>query len=156
MAWASACRSADRSLKPTAPGWGRSRTGARVPYSASPWPPSRLDKPQSRQPSGYRSEAPLPCGISESLIWSPIIVRSGLGTADRASDCPKPDHASLQMKIYISADIEGIAGITNWDEARKDHPSYAEFREEMTNEVLAACEGAIAAGATEILIKDAH
>jgi D-amino peptidase len=60
------------------------------------------------------------------------------------------------MKIYISADIEGVAGITNWDEARKDHPSYPEFREEMTNEVVAACEGAIAAGATEILIKDAH
>ena len=60
------------------------------------------------------------------------------------------------MKVYISADIEGIAGITDWEEATKPHPTYPEFREEMTSEVVAACEGAIAAGATEILIKDAH
>jgi D-amino peptidase len=60
------------------------------------------------------------------------------------------------MKIYISADIEGIAGITHWDEATKSHPDYQEFRAEMTAEVLAACAGAEAAGATEILIKDAH
>src|SRR3546814_34479 len=60
------------------------------------------------------------------------------------------------MKIYISADIEGVAGITNWNEAEKNHPDYPEFRERMTEEVVAACEGAIAAGATEILIKDAH
>lgn len=60
------------------------------------------------------------------------------------------------MKIFISADIEGVAGITNWNEAEKTHPDYPEFRERMTAEVVAACEGAIAAGATEILVKDAH
>src|SRR5262245_14907585 len=60
------------------------------------------------------------------------------------------------MKVYISADIEGVAGITHWDEADKSHDTYPEFREEMTNEVVAACEGAVAAGAREILIKDAH
>jgi D-amino peptidase len=60
------------------------------------------------------------------------------------------------MKVYISADIEGVAGITNWNEAEKNHPDYPEFRQRMTDEVVAACEGAIAAGATEILIKDAH
>jgi len=60
------------------------------------------------------------------------------------------------MKVYISADIEGVAGITDWSEAEKSHPDYPEFRQRMTDEVVAACEGAIAAGATEILIKDAH
>jgi D-amino peptidase len=60
------------------------------------------------------------------------------------------------MKVYISADIEGIAGISHWDEAAKAHHSYQEFRAEMTEEVVAACDGAIAAGAKEILIKDAH
>jgi D-amino peptidase len=60
------------------------------------------------------------------------------------------------MKLYISADIEGVAGITNWEEARKEHAAYPEFREAMTAEVVAACEGAIAAGARDILIKDAH
>src|SRR5262249_31474881 len=47
-------------------------------------------------------------------------------------------------------------GITVWDEADKTHPDYTQHREEMTREVLAACDGAIAAGAEQILIKDAH
>jgi D-amino peptidase len=60
------------------------------------------------------------------------------------------------MKIYISADIEGITGATHWDEANKTHADYGEFREQMTAEVAAACEGALAAGANEIWVKDAH
>jgi D-amino peptidase len=60
------------------------------------------------------------------------------------------------MKIYISADIEGVAGIAAWDEAIKKSPDYNEFRQQMTAEVAAACEGAIEAGATEIVVKDAH
>lgn len=60
------------------------------------------------------------------------------------------------MKVYISADIEGTAGITTWDEATKTHPFYPEHRQQMTREVLAACRGALAAGATELVIKDAH
>lgn len=60
------------------------------------------------------------------------------------------------MKIYISADIEGITGITHWDEASKNKADYRAFQEQMTDEVVAACEGALNAGATEILVKDAH
>jgi len=60
------------------------------------------------------------------------------------------------MKIYISADIEGITGTTNWDEVTKKYDDYIQFQEQMTKEVCAACEGAIEAGATNILVKDAH
>jgi len=60
------------------------------------------------------------------------------------------------MKIYISADIEGISGIVNWDEATRCKPDYPAFSDEMTKEVQAACEGANSAGAKEIWIKDAH
>lgn len=61
------------------------------------------------------------------------------------------------MKIFISADIEGTAGIATWDETRRSVPAdYLEFRALMTAEVVAACEGAREAGAEEILIKDAH
>ena len=60
------------------------------------------------------------------------------------------------MKVYISVDIEGAAGIAHWDEAAKRHGDYPEFRERMTAEAIAACEGALAAGATEIWVKDAH
>ena len=38
------------------------------------------------------------------------------------------------MKVYISVDIEGCAGITHWDEANKTHADYPEFREQMTRE----------------------
>ena len=60
------------------------------------------------------------------------------------------------MKVFISADIEGTAGISHWNEAERTHPDWLEVRSLMTAEVLAACEGARAAGATEVVIKDAH
>ena len=60
------------------------------------------------------------------------------------------------MKVYISADIEGVTGASHWDEADKTKPDYNEFREQMTAEVSAACEGALRAGGTEIWVKDAH
>lgn len=60
------------------------------------------------------------------------------------------------MKVYISADIEGVTGVTSWDEAESDKPEYMRFAEQMTREVKAACQGAIKAGASEIWIKDAH
>jgi len=60
------------------------------------------------------------------------------------------------MKVFISADIEGITGTTAWDETEKKHADYAEFREQMTAEVNAACMGALDAGAQEIWVKDAH
>jgi D-amino peptidase len=60
------------------------------------------------------------------------------------------------MKVFVSADIEGTAGIAHWDEAERTHPDWTEFRALMTAEVVAACEGARAAGATEVVVKDAH
>lgn len=59
------------------------------------------------------------------------------------------------MKVYISADIEGITGTTVWSETELNAPDYQYFSMQMTKEVEAAIEGAIAGGATEILIKDA-
>ncbi len=60
------------------------------------------------------------------------------------------------MKIFISADIEGVTGVTHWDETEKLKADYKDFAHQMTLEVKAACEGAINAGADEIWIKDAH
>jgi D-amino peptidase len=60
------------------------------------------------------------------------------------------------MRVYISADIEGISGMVSWDEADPEKTGYGEFRDRMTAQVVAACEGAIAAGAKDILVKDAH
>ncbi len=60
------------------------------------------------------------------------------------------------MKIFISADIEGVTGVTHWDETEKTKSDHREFAHQMTLEVKAACEGAIDAGVDEIWIKDAH
>lgn len=60
------------------------------------------------------------------------------------------------MKVYISADIEGITGATHWDETHKEHADYTAQARQMTAEVAAACRGAAAGGADEILVKDAH
>ena len=60
------------------------------------------------------------------------------------------------MKVYISADIEGITGVSHWDETHKCKPDFSAFAKQMTDEVSAACEGAYRAGAEEIWIKDAH
>ena len=60
------------------------------------------------------------------------------------------------MKLFISADIEGCAGITMTYETHKDEPAYQRFARQMTSEVVAVCEAAIAAGADEIVVKDGH
>ena len=59
-------------------------------------------------------------------------------------------------KIYLSADIEGTCGIVCWDETEYGSPRYEYFSRQMSREVAAACEGAIAAGAEDILVRDAH
>jgi len=60
------------------------------------------------------------------------------------------------MKLYISVDIEGVAGISTWDEATRWKPDYPPFREELMKELTAACSGANLSGAKEILVNDAH
>lgn len=60
------------------------------------------------------------------------------------------------MKIFISADIEGVNGIHSWKETEKKHAEYVRFAKQMTQEVSAAAQAAKDAGATYILIKDAH
>lgn len=59
------------------------------------------------------------------------------------------------MKLFISADIEGTAGITCWEETEYGHPRYAYFAEQMTKEVSAACAAADRFG-YGIFVKDAH
>jgi D-amino peptidase len=62
------------------------------------------------------------------------------------------------MKLYISSDMEGIAGVCAWEQvdARTPHPEYAIYRRYYTLEVAAAIGGARAAGAGEVLVNDAH
>ncbi|HBA63008.1 MAG TPA: peptidase [Lachnospiraceae bacterium] len=59
-------------------------------------------------------------------------------------------------KVFISADIEGTTFTMNWDETMPGRHDYERSRQQMTNEVIAAAEGAHAAGADLVVIRDAH
>lgn len=59
------------------------------------------------------------------------------------------------MKIFISSDMEGTAGLVSWDECLQGG-EYERGRVYMTNEVCAAARGALIAGADEIIVNDAH
>ena len=59
-------------------------------------------------------------------------------------------------KLYISVDMEGLAGAVSGDQLGPSGFEYGQFREFMTREVLAAIRGARAAGFSEFLISDSH
>jgi D-amino peptidase len=60
------------------------------------------------------------------------------------------------MDVYISADIEGVAGVAGWHQIMPGAEDYAIGRDLMVGEVNAAVEGALAAGATRIVVNDSH
>lgn len=62
------------------------------------------------------------------------------------------------MKLYISGDMEGVAGVSAWQQvdARTPHPEYARFQHAYTHELLSAIEGARAAEPCDVLVNDAH
>lgn len=60
------------------------------------------------------------------------------------------------MKIFISSDMEGTAGVVDWSQCIPGNPEYGYYRELLQNEVNASITGAMAAGATEFLVNDSH
>lgn len=64
--------------------------------------------------------------------------------------------AQEKLKIYISADMEGVVGVVTGEQLGPSGFEYERFREFMTREVNAAIEAAVEAGATEILVSDSH
>ena len=64
--------------------------------------------------------------------------------------------AQRPLKVYISVDLEGIGGVVTSDQLGPAGFEYARARQWMTDEALAAIQGAKDAGATEIVISDSH
>ena len=64
--------------------------------------------------------------------------------------------AQRPLKVYISADMEGITGVASDQQLSPSGFEYGQAREWMTAEVLAAIKGARDAGATEFVISDSH
>ncbi|HZS46394.1 MAG TPA: M55 family metallopeptidase [Blastocatellia bacterium] len=61
-----------------------------------------------------------------------------------------------KLKIYISVDMEGVAGVVTQDQLTPEGFEYNRFREFMTQETNAAIKAAQNAGATEIVVSDSH
>ncbi|EIF29930.1 D-aminopeptidase [Burkholderia sp. Ch1-1] len=60
------------------------------------------------------------------------------------------------MKVLISVDIEGIAGVFHPEQTRAGNSEYEAARRWMTLEANAAIEGAFAGGATQVWVNDSH
>jgi len=60
------------------------------------------------------------------------------------------------LKVFISVDMEGITGVSGREDVGTSGSQYQYFRKVMTREANAAIEGALAAGATEVVVRDSH
>ena len=82
--------------------------------------------------------------ITASLLLLALIAGPALGQSNQG------------LKVFISVDMEGITGVVNWEETSRTGMDYDYFRKIMTQEANAAIEGALAAGATDIVVRDSH
>jgi D-amino peptidase len=76
-------------------------------------------------------------------------------TAAAASN-PAAAPPITNLKIYISVDMEGVAGVVTADQLLPGGFEYERFRHFMTDETLAAVRAAKQAGATQIVVSDSH
>jgi D-amino peptidase len=60
------------------------------------------------------------------------------------------------MKVFISSDMEGTAGVVDWSQCTPGSPEFDDSRRLLQGEVNAAIEGALAAGATSFVVNDSH
>lgn len=83
--------------------------------------------------------------IAASLLWS--------SSAKAQATAPA---ATKKLKVYISVDMEGVAGVVTADQLGPGGFEYERFRHFMTSETLAAVNAANQSGATEIVVSDSH
>ena len=67
-----------------------------------------------------------------------------------------PARAQSRLRVLISVDMEGVVGTVTGDQLGPTGFEYGRFRDFMTREALAAVTAAKAAGATDIIVTDAH
>ncbi|MGH2808171.1 MAG: M55 family metallopeptidase, partial [Actinomycetota bacterium] len=60
------------------------------------------------------------------------------------------------MRVFIMSDMEGVSGITKWEQCKGGHEMYEEGRRLYTEEINAAVRGAYDGGATEVVVMDCH
>jgi D-amino peptidase len=93
------------------------------------------------------------CFVFISVLFLATFLLSG-GQATYKAKLGQATKAKL--KVFISVDMEGIAGIVSADQTSPDGKDYGLTRRWMTEETNAAIQGALDAGATEIVVNDSH
>jgi D-amino peptidase len=92
--------------------------------------------------------------ISGSLIVGAFLL---LGvTAQRRAGAQAATDSAKKLKVYISVDMEGVAGVVTADQLLPSGFEYERFRHFMTDETLAAVRAAKEAEAGEIVVSDSH
>lgn len=84
------------------------------------------------------------------MTWTRIFLRGGRGFPGGLST------GCVVMNIFISADMEGVTGVTSFDEVTRNAEDYSRFRKIMTEEVNAAISGALEVTSGNILVNDSH
>lgn len=80
-------------------------------------------------------------------ILTGLLLLAGLA----AAQSPKPG-----LKVFVSADMEGIWGVVHGDQTSPESPEYGPARRWMTEDVNAVVAGLFDAGATEVVVNDSH
>ena len=81
------------------------------------------------------------------MLLASLVILAGLCAAQQ----PKP-----KLKVYISADMEGVWGVVHSDQTSPESPEYGPARKWMTDDVNAVIAGLFEAGATEVVVNDSH
>jgi D-amino peptidase len=77
-------------------------------------------------------------------------------TAQQKTAAQTASDSSKKLKVYISVDMEGVAGVVTADQLIPSGFEYERFRRFMTDETMAAVRAANEAGAGEIVVSDSH
>jgi D-amino peptidase len=93
--------------------------------------------------------------IVSGLLIVGAFLLAGLAAQQKASAQTASDSAK-KLKVYISVDMEGVAGVVTADQLLPNGFEYERFRHFMTNETLAAVRAANEAGASDIVVSDSH
>ena len=78
------------------------------------------------------------------------------GASPREASAQATADAAKKLKVYISVDMEGVAGVVTADQLGPGSFEYERFRHFMTDEVQAAMGAARQAGAGEFVVSDSH
>jgi len=94
-------------------------------------------------------------GMTAGLLWLAVLAAQAATPQQEAAEAAAAE-ADDELKIYISADMEGVAGAVTDEQLAPGGFEYERFRDFMTKEVLACIDALREAGVDQILVSDSH